>query len=114
MAIKTLHITNSYHPASGGIRTFYHALLEGANRHGRLVRLVVPGAETRVEEIGEFGRIYYVAAPRVPILDSRYRWMLPHAYAWRYDSPLRRILATERPDLVEVCDKFWLLDIWRA
>jgi glycosyltransferase involved in cell wall biosynthesis len=109
MAIKTLHITNSYHPTSGGIRTFYHALLDGANRHRRLVRLVVPGPETRVEEVGEFGRIYYVAAPHVPIVDSRYRWMLPHTYAWGYDSPLRRILAAERPDLVEVCDKFWLL-----
>jgi glycosyltransferase involved in cell wall biosynthesis len=109
MTIKTLHITNSYHPASGGIRTFYNALLDAANRHRRFVRIVVPGAETSVEEAGEFGRIHYVAAPRVPVLDSRYRWMLPHAYAWRYDSPLRRILAAERPDLVEVCDKFWLL-----
>jgi glycosyltransferase involved in cell wall biosynthesis len=109
MTIKTLHITNSYHPASGGIRTFYNALLDAANRHRRFVRLVVPGAETSIEEVGEFGRIYYVAAPRVPVLDSRYRWLLPHTYAWRYDSPLRRILAAERPDLVEVCDKFWLL-----
>jgi hypothetical protein len=106
MAIKTLHITNSYYPTSGGIRTFYHALLDGANRHRRLVRLVIPGPETRVEEVGEFGRIYYVAAPHVPIVDSRSRWMLPHTYAWGYDSPLRRILAAERPDLVEVCDKF--------
>jgi glycosyltransferase involved in cell wall biosynthesis len=109
MAIKTLHITNSYHAASGGIRTFYHALLEAANRHRRYVRLVVPGPETSVEEVGEFGRIYHVAAPHVPVIDSRYRWMLPHVYAWPYDSPLRRILAAERPDLVEVCDKFWLL-----
>jgi glycosyltransferase involved in cell wall biosynthesis len=109
MAIKSLHITNSYHTASGGIRTFYHALLEAANRHRRFVRLVVPGPETAVEEVGEFGRIYHVAAPHVPVIDSRYRWMLPHVYAWPYDSPLRRILAAERPDLVEVCDKFWLL-----
>lgn len=109
MTIKTLHITNSYHPASGGIRTFYHALLDGANRHRRPVRLVVPGPETRVEEVGEFGRVYHIAAPRVPILDSRYRWMLPHTYAWPYDSPIRRIMAAERPDLVEVCDKFCLL-----
>lgn len=109
MTIKTLHITNSYHPASGGIRTFYNALLDGANRHRRLVRLVVPGPETCVDQVGEFGRIYYVEAPRVPILDSRYRWMLPHTYAWGYDSPLRRILTAEQPDLVEVCDKFWLL-----
>jgi alpha-1,6-mannosyltransferase len=109
MSIKTLHITNSYHPASGGIRTFYHALLDAANHHRRFVRLVVPGPKTSIEEVGNFGRIYYVAAPRVPVLDSRYRWMLPHTYAWRYDSPLRRVLAVERPDLVEVCDKFWLL-----
>jgi glycosyltransferase involved in cell wall biosynthesis len=109
MAIKTLHITNSYHPASGGIRTFYHALLDASNRHRRFVRLVVPGSETLVEEVGRFGRIYRVAAPRVPILDSRYRWMLPHTYAWRHNSALRRILAVEQADLVEVCDKFWLL-----
>jgi glycosyltransferase involved in cell wall biosynthesis len=109
MTIKTLHITNSYHPASGGIRTFYTALLEAANRQRRPVRLVVPAAETSVEDVGEFGRIYRVAAPRVPVLDSRYRWMLPHTYAWHCDSPLRQVFAMERPDLVEVCDKFWLL-----
>src|SRR5215813_7256021 len=109
MSIKTLHITNSYHPASGGIRTFYHALLDAANRHRRHVRLVVPGAETRVQEVGEFGRIYHIAAPRVPVFDSRYRWLLPHTYVWPHNSTLRRILASERPDLVEVCDKFWLL-----
>jgi glycosyltransferase involved in cell wall biosynthesis len=109
MAIKTLLITNSYHPTSGGIRTFYHALVDAANRHKRFVRLLVPGAETSIEEVGEFGRIYHVKAPHVPILDSRYRWMLPHVYAWPYDSPLRQILTAERPDLVEVCDKFWLL-----
>jgi glycosyltransferase involved in cell wall biosynthesis len=109
MAIKTLHITNSFHPSSGGIRTFYNAMLEAANRHRRDVRLVVPGAETGWEDVGEFGRIYYVAAPRSPVIDSRYRWMLPHLYAWPYQSPLRRILAMEKPDLVEVCDKFWLL-----
>jgi len=109
MTIKTLHITNSYHPSSGGIRTFYHELLKAANRHRRFVRLVVPAAETSIEEVGEFGRIYHVAAPNSPVLDTRYRWLLPHTYAWPYDSSLRRIFATERPDLVEVCDKFWLL-----
>jgi glycosyltransferase involved in cell wall biosynthesis len=109
MSIKTLHITNSFHSSSGGIRTFYNAMLDAANRHRRHVRLVVPGAETRSEDVGEFGRIHYVAAPRSPVIDSRYRWMLPHLYAWRYESPLRRIFASEQPDLVEVCDKFWLL-----
>jgi glycosyltransferase involved in cell wall biosynthesis len=106
---KTLHITNSYHPASGGVRTFYHALLQNANRLRRYVRLVVPGAQTTVEDVGEFGRIYSLKAPHVPVLDRQYRWLLPHTYAWRGESPLRRILAAEKPDLVEVCDKFWLL-----
>jgi len=40
MAIRSLHLTNSYHPASGGIRTFYTALLEAANRSKRHVRAV--------------------------------------------------------------------------
>jgi len=35
--------------------------------------------------------------------------MLPHTYAWPGRSQLRRILAAESPDLVEVCDKFWLI-----
>jgi hypothetical protein len=48
------------------------------------------------------------AAPS-PVLDSRYRWLLPHTYACPHESPLRRILTDERPDLVEVCDKFWLI-----
>ena len=106
--IKTLHITNSYHPNSGGIRTFYTALLRAANTHQRHVRLVVPGEETSVEEIGAFGRIYTIAAPRVPVLDQRYHVLLPQAYVWPGETALRRILAEERPDLVEICDKFWL------
>src|SRR5262249_3694956 len=60
------------------------------------------------EDVGEFARIYHVAAPAVPFLDSRYRMLLPHSYAWPATSPLREILAAEQPDLVEVCDKFYL------
>ena len=106
--IKTLHITNSYHPTSGGIRTFYTALLQAANAHRRYVRLVVPGQDTSVQEIGGYGRIYTIAAPRSPVLDSRYHMLLPPEYAWPGETPLRKILAEERPDLLEVCDKFWL------
>jgi hypothetical protein len=73
-----------------------------------IVRLVVPGLESSVEEIGAFGRIYTIAAPRAPLLDRRYHMLLPHTYTWPGSTPLRRILAEERPHLVEVCDKFWL------
>ena len=116
MTIKTLHITNAYHPTSGGISTFYQALLKAANRHGRLLRLVAPGDRTTVEEVGEFGRIYRVKAPRSPIFDRRYRLLLPHTYLPPFHGALKKILKEERPDLVEVCDKYslnWLAGLLR-
>ena len=106
--IKTLHITNSYHPSSGGIRTFYAALLKAANVHRRAMRLVVPGPKNSVEEVGAWGRIYTIAAPRAPVLDQRYHMLMPQDYVWRGETDLGRVLAAERPDLVEICDKFWL------
>jgi alpha-1,6-mannosyltransferase len=108
LAIKTLHITNHYHPSSGGIRVFYQALLQAADAHRRHVRLVVPGAQDSVEQVGEFGRIHTIAAPKCPLFDSRYRLLLPHQYALPYPSALRKILQQEQPDLVEVCDKYAL------
>ena len=108
MPIKTLHITNHYHPSSGGIRIFYHALLEAADLHRREVCLVVPGSKDSLEKVGEFGRIYTIAAPPCPLFDSRYHLLLPHLYALPYPSALRKILQNEQPDLVEVCDKFAL------
>jgi alpha-1,6-mannosyltransferase len=108
MAIKTLHLTNSYHPTSGGIRTFYLALLEGANRLRRPMRLVVPGSEDRVEEVGDFGRIYYLKAPRSPFFNGQYRLILPHSFLFSRAEGLQRILRSEQPELVEVCDKYSL------
>jgi len=114
MPIKTFHVTNAYHPTSGGISTFYRALLNAANRHGRLMRLVVPGEQTKVENIGECGIIYHIKAPRAPIFDRRYRLLLPQNYI--FNGALSRILLNEKPDLVEVCDKYavsWLGGILR-
>jgi glycosyltransferase involved in cell wall biosynthesis len=105
--IKTLHLTNAFHPASGGIRTFYRAMLAAANAERRYMRLVVPAEESRIEEVGDYGRIYHVRAPRSPWVDTRYRLILPQMFL----SPrgeVRRILAEEQPDLVEVCDKYSL------
>ena len=108
MPIKTLHITNCYHASSGGIRTFYRALLNAANQRRREIRLVVPGPENSVEDVGEFARIYTIAAPASPFIDSTYRLLLPHLYALPYRSKLRQIIEEERPGLIEVCDKYTL------
>lgn len=102
--MKTLHITNSWHPKSGGIRTFYLAMLEAANQRGHEMRLVVPAEKTRVERVGQHGVVYHVEAPRAPFSPS-YRILYPHR-ALLPGSAVHRILQQEQPDLVEVCDKF--------
>jgi glycosyltransferase involved in cell wall biosynthesis len=106
MSIKTIHLTNNWHVQSGGVATFYRQMLEAAERRGRAIRLVVPAQTDRVEEHGRFGRIYHVAARPAP-LSPGYSMMMPGQYLWP-NSPLRRILAEERADLVECCDKYTL------
>ena len=104
MAIKTLHLTNAFHTHSGGISTFYMAMLDAANQQQREMRLIVPGAEERVEQVGDYGRIYYVRAHKAPLNDS-YRCIYPVQYLHPHQT-LRKILHDERPDLIEVCDKY--------
>ena len=112
--IKTLHITNAWHDSSGGIRTWYRAAIDGANRAGRQLRLVVPGSASRQEVVGECVKVYHVRAPRAP-MDHRYRLLLPSRYMLPAGA-LARILDVERPDLIEICDKYslnWLAGLIR-
>ena len=105
--MKTVHITNYYHKNSGGISTSYNNLLAAAARHRRHVRLIVPGETESVEDVNEFARIYYVPAKYSPLFDKRYRIMMP----WQYmvnGSIIRKILLAEKPDLIEVTDKYTL------
>ncbi len=108
MPIKSVHITNYYHRDSGGISTAYNKLLEGADRHRRYVRLIVPGEQSSIEEVGEFGRIYFVKADFSPVFDKRYRILWP----WRtyiFDqSPIKKILREEMPDVIEIGEKYTL------
>jgi alpha-1,6-mannosyltransferase len=106
--LTTVHLTNAYHPTSGGIRTFYHALLAAANREQRRVVLIVPGERTEDIDVGRFGRICVVKAPRAPAFDRRYRMLLPHRFLPLFASRVVDILARERPALVEICDKYSL------
>ncbi len=108
MSIKSVHITNYYHKDSGGISTAYNKLLEAANRHRRFVRLIVPGEQNSVEEVGEYGRIYYIKAGFSPLFDKRYRVLWP----WRtyiFDkSPIKQILREEMPNIIEIGEKYTL------
>jgi glycosyltransferase involved in cell wall biosynthesis len=103
--LKSVHITNYYHKNSGGISTSFNNLLAAAERHRRLIRLIVPGETETIEEINEFAKIYYVPAKYSPVFDKRYRLIMP----WQYmpnDSLIRKILLAEKPDLIEVTDKY--------
>lgn len=102
--LKSVHLTNYYHKNSGGISTAYDRLLEATNRHRRFVRLIVPGAEGAQEEIGECGRIYYVKAKPAPLFDKRNRLMPPFHYI-QGETPIRKILESEMPDMIEVGEK---------
>jgi hypothetical protein len=104
----TVHLTNAYHATSGGIRTFYSALLDAANREGRRVVLVVPDERDGSESVGEWAHIYRVRTPRAPVFDRRYRIMLPHHYAPLAGARITQIIAREAPSVVEICDKYTL------
>ncbi|MBK9165130.1 MAG: glycosyltransferase [Acidobacteria bacterium] len=104
---KTLHITNYYHKNSGGISTSYNNLLAAAGVLEREAVLIVPGEKEAVEEVNEYARIYYVPARFSPLFDKRYRIMMPWQYM-RIGSPIREIMLNERPDLIEVTDKYTL------
>ena len=106
MPLKTLHLTNSWHETSGGIATFYRALMAAANQRGHHIRLVVPGKTDRVEDAGKFARIYHVKSPQSRF-NPEYRTMYPAQYL-SHGSRLQQILVAERPDLVEICDKYTL------
>ncbi|MBK9769049.1 MAG: glycosyltransferase [Chloracidobacterium sp.] len=107
MPLRSVHITNYYHKNSGGISTSYNNLLAAAERHKRYIRLIVPGEIDAVEDVNEYAKIYYVPAKYSPVFDKRYRIMMP----WQYmlaDSAIRKILLDEKPDLIEVTDKYTL------
>ena len=104
--MKTLHLTNAWHASSGGIGTFYRALIESANYSGHEIRLVVPGDSTRVEAIGSHAKVYYISAPRAPFNPS-YRVLYPYRFL-APGTAVQQILNEERPDLIEVSEKYSL------
>lgn len=116
MATKTLHLTSLFNEQSGGVATFYRAMMRRAAETNRHMTLVVPGAEWSTEQISETVRIYRMPASHSLIGDRRYRVILPHHFLFPFSTHFKRILAMEQPDVVECCDKyslFYLLGYYR-
>jgi hypothetical protein len=74
--VRTLRLTNAWRATSGGIATFYRALLRAAETERCHVALVVPSSSDGLERTGEYGRIHHVRAPIAP-LTGAYRWLTP-------------------------------------
>jgi len=104
--LKTLHLTNAWAETSGGIATFYRALIAEANRRGHEIRLIVPADEDNMQQVGDFGRIYRVRAPK-SALNPDYRTIYPSQFLLQ-GSRIQEILAYEHPDLIEISDKYTL------
>ncbi len=102
-----MHLTNSWSETSGGVATFYRALMEAANRRRHSMALVVPGAADCKKNVGEFVRVYEIASPKIRF-NSSYRIILPKQFL-TYGGRLREILRLEEPELVEINDKYTLI-----
>ena len=78
MGLTTLHLTNAYHPTSGGIRTFYTALLEAAGIASRRSCWSCPARRRRVDRgWASSAASTSCKAPRAPAFDRRYRLVVP-------------------------------------
>lgn len=105
---RTLHFTNAWHAHSGGVRTFYESLLARAAADGRQMSVVVPGEADSTVELSRSTRLHTLKAPKSPVLDRRYRFILPTRYLRPRHGAIWRLMDRERPDLVEITDKLSL------
>lgn len=105
---SSLHLTNAWHGASGGVRTFYEAMLAGAERHRRSLTLIVPSDRSWCEQLGTYTRIHHVQSQRSPFFDRRYRVLMPTQYHRYSRAAIGSIIARERPSIVEISDKYVL------
>jgi alpha-1,6-mannosyltransferase len=103
--MKSLHMTNAWHASSGGIATHYRSLLAAAERSGHELVMVVPGEKDSCEA-GKFTKIYTVGAGPSP-LNPAYRTIFPNHWTG-VNARVAAIVRQEKPDLIEVCDKYSL------
>ncbi len=104
--MKTLHLTNAWSETSGGIATFYRAMMQMAERRKHSMVLVVPGPSNAERRLNDWVRIYEIAAP-VASLNPCYRTIYPDQFLTG-KGRLREILQRERPHVVEITDKYSL------
>lgn len=99
-ALTICDLAQAFAETSGGVKTYLlekrrHILASTPHRHV----LIVPGAADRTTHDGR-STLHEVAAPEV-------RGYAPYRFILRLDK-VRRLLARERPDVVELACPYWL------
>ena len=99
--MKILNIANFYHPKSGGIKTYLDAKRRYFEERGLPFRLVIPAEIDGIERSAPDTVIYRLGSPRAPF-SNLYRMIVNLG-------TLHKIVKAERPDLLEINDKFTLM-----
>jgi len=100
--MRIVHVANFYGPKSGGIKTTLHELGRGYKEAGHEFIYIVPGIR-HSSEVTEFGR-------RITLPS----FLLPGTGSYRViksNRELREYIAHQRPDRLEVSDRFTLTSI---
>jgi alpha-1,6-mannosyltransferase len=95
--LKVCDITQFWSPVSGGVRRYVSEKVRALRDCGGRHVLIIPGARDEVTG-DDFARVYTIASPCISKV-TQYRVLL------RLDE-IRRILAAERPDIVESGDPY--------
>ncbi len=104
--MKTLHLINAWQATGGGgISTFYRSLMDHARSNGAEMVVVGPGATDDCTVDGST-KVYSVKSP-VTYLNSSYRMVLPNRWPG-VNRRVHEILCEEKPDLIDICDKYSL------
>lgn len=117
--MKSIHLTNQFHQTSGGISTFYRSLFTVAAETGHQMVLVASGERNLTEQVNDFVKIQYLAAPKAPFFDRRYRVIWPGSFLNPYDpigKGIRELFNNEKPDVIEIGEKYtlcWLAGLVR-
>lgn len=98
--LRVLDITDFWSDeASGGVKTYLQAKIDHLAEAGLVHSVVVPGASSGETWVGRT-RFHRIRGPRVP-LSTGYRTLLS-------TEAVRRVIATERPDVIEVGSPFFV------
>ena len=98
--MNILHLANFYHSESGGIKTYLDNKREYFSAANLPFRLVIPDQETSVQYFEDDTIIYRIKASKAPF-NPAYRLI------WNLGA-VHKIVKREKPDLIEVNDKYTL------